>query len=64
MPQTVYFKIVGGSQIHLGTICVCEVINAQKWEEHWEKPLAQWQAELGLGFEPERGIEYTAQVYP
>jgi ubiquinone biosynthesis protein COQ4 len=37
---------------------------AQKWEEHWEKPLAQWQAELGLRFEPERGIEYTAQVYP
>lgn len=21
---------------------------AQKWEEHWEKPLAQWQFELGL----------------
>jgi ubiquinone biosynthesis protein Coq4 len=21
---------------------------AQKWEDHWEKPLAQWQAELGI----------------
>jgi ubiquinone biosynthesis protein Coq4 len=53
MPQTVYFKIVRGLQIHFEAICVYEVINAKKWKEHWENPLAQWQAELG--FEPEWG---------
>ena len=21
---------------------------AQKWEDHWEKPLAQWRSELGI----------------
>jgi ubiquinone biosynthesis protein COQ4 len=21
---------------------------AQKWEEHWEKPLVQWRSELGI----------------
>jgi ubiquinone biosynthesis protein COQ4 len=27
---------------------VAKPLFAQKWEEAWEKPLAQWQAELNL----------------
>jgi ubiquinone biosynthesis protein COQ4 len=30
---------------------------AQKWEEAWEKPLAQWQAELGI--QPLRALEVS-----
>jgi ubiquinone biosynthesis protein COQ4 len=38
---------------------------AQKWEDHWDKPLAEWQAELGIPITgtaaiPEWGLEEVA----
>ena len=28
--------------------CRAEPLLAQKWEEHWDRPLAQWRAQLNI----------------